>query len=74
MGIPPKDIRDAMTLVRDIRIRAIQLGLDPRAIRIAVLFAEKCDREHAEKKLHPVAMAALESIAEELYQLARGRP
>ena len=74
MGIRDGDIKKAMLLVRELRIKAIQRGLDPRATRIAILFAEKCDREWAAKSLHPTAMVALDSIAEELYQLARRRP
>ena len=74
MGIRDSDIKRAMLLVRDLRIKAIRRGIDPRATRIAILFAEKCDREWAATKLHPTAMVALDSIAEELYQLARRRP
>ena len=73
MGIRDSAIKKAMLLVRDIRIKAVRRGLDPRAVRIAILFAEKCDREWAAQKLHPTAMVALETIAEELYQLARRR-
>ena len=71
MGISDSALKRAMLLVRDLRIKAVQRGIDPRAVRIALLFAEKCDREWAAKKLHPTAMVALDTIAEELYQLAR---
>ena len=72
MGISDSALKRAMLLVRDLRIKAVQRGIDPRATRIALLFAEKCDREWAAQKLHPTAMVALETIAEEFYQLARG--
>ena len=74
MGISDSALKRAMLLVRDLRIKAIRRGIDPRAVRIAILFAEKCDREWAAQKLHPTAMVALDTIAEELYQLARRRP
>ena len=73
LGIPESDLKKALLLLRDVRIRGLQENLDPRAIRIAILFTEKCDREWAQEKLHPVAIAAMDSIAEELYQLARRR-
>ena len=73
LGIPEKDLKKALLLLRNLRIQALNEDLDPRAIRIALLFTEKCDREWAAEKLHPVAIAAMDSIAEELYQLARQR-
>ena len=71
LGIPEADLKRALILTRELRIQAIREGLDPRAIRIALLFIERCDRHFAVQKLHPVAIAALESIAKDLYELAR---
>lgn len=68
-----KDLKEALLMVQDFQVEAVRRGLDPRATRIALLFAVKCDAENAEKKLHPVGLAALESIAEELYQMSRRR-
>ena len=71
LGIPEADLKRALILTRDLRVQAIREDLDPRATRIALLFAERCDRECAAEKLHPVMFAALESIAKDLYELAR---
>ena len=73
LGISKTDLKKALLLLRNVRIQALKENVDPRAIRIAILFTEKCDREWATEKLHPVAIAAMDSIAEELYQLARRR-
>ena len=72
LGIPEADVRRAMIAYRDLRVAAMQTGIDPRAQRIALLVTEKCDREYAEKTLHPVTMAALEAIAEDLFKVAKG--
>ena len=71
MGILDDHLKRAMVLVRALRIQAIKDDLDPRATRIALLFAVKCDAHHAERTMHPVAFAALETIAEELYQMVK---
>ena len=68
-----KDLKEALLLIQDLQIKAVRRGLDPRATRIALLFAIKCDTQNAEKKLHPLGLTALDSIAEELYQLTRRR-
>ena len=73
LGISGKDLKEALLLIQDFQVKAVRGGLDPRATRIALLFAIKCDTEHAEKKLHPVGLTALESVAEELFQLTRRR-
>ena len=72
LGIPEADVRQALLLGRNFRIQSLKMNLDPRATRIALLVTEKCDREHAAKKLHPIAMAALEAIAEDLFKVAKG--
>ena len=68
LGISDKDLKRALILVRDLRIRAIREGLDPRATRIAIIFALKCDTHLAGRKLRPRELALLEAIAEELFQ------
>lgn len=67
LRIPQAHVSRALLMVRNLRIQAIREGLDPRAMRIAILFAELSDRHFCSQKLHPVAMAALEQIARDYF-------
>ena len=67
LGIPKKDLNAALLLVRNLRIQAIKRGLDPRATRIALIYAEITDRYHAEKRLSPKTLIRLSGIAVDLF-------
>jgi hypothetical protein len=67
LGIPERDLTLAMTLIRDFRIRAIKNGLDSRATRIAILFADLSDEYFAKQRLSENDLAKLEEIARELF-------
>lgn len=73
LGISDTDLRKALLLARDFRILAINMGLDPRATRIAILYLEKCDRHFMTKKLQPQVARALEEIAEQFFQKIKER-
>lgn len=47
LGIPEADVKKALLLVRDLRLSAIADSIDPRAMRFAILFAEKVDTAEA---------------------------
>jgi len=70
LGIPERDLTLAMTLIRDFRIRAIRAGIDPRATRIAIIFANLSDYHFARPRLSPRELAKLEEIARDLYTQA----
>jgi len=72
LGIPERDLTLAMTLIRDFRIRAIKAGLDPRATRIAIIFANLSDYHFAKQRLSPEELAKLEEIARDLYAQVSG--
>ena len=74
LGIPEKDLKRALMLTRHLRATAYADNLDPRAIRIALLFILKCDTEFAATVLKPDVLKRLEEIAEDLYKLAGRRP
>ena len=71
LGICPMDLKTAMILVRDMRIKAIEANIDPKATRIALLFAELTDRHFCQQKLHPTEMTQLHIIARTLFNLAK---
>ena len=67
LGIPESDLIRALTLVRNLRAQAINEGLDPRATRIALIYANKCDRHFAAKRLTPQDLVKLEGIAHSFF-------
>jgi len=69
LGIPESHLTRALILVRNLRAQGLLEGIDPRALRIAILYLEKTDRYFCTKKLQPREMRALEDIAEEFFQL-----
>ena len=71
LDICPMDLRQALILVRDLRVTAIEMGLGPKAVRIALLFAELADRHFSQQKLHPTEMTQLHHIARTLFIQAR---
>jgi len=73
LGIPETDLTKAMILVRNLRVQAINLGLDRRATRIALIFANLVDYHFARKQLSLEELAKLEEIAGDLYSEARRR-
>ena len=68
LGIPEKHLIRALTLVRNLRIQAIGEQLDPRATRIALIYAERVDRYFAQQQLTPDEMTRVHGIALELFQ------
>ncbi|GAI94368.1 unnamed protein product [marine sediment metagenome] len=72
LGICPLDLKEAIIWIRDFRIQVVKAGVDPKATRIALLFAEIADREFAEKTLTAAEMKELQQIAQGLYELVKG--
>ena len=70
LGICPLDLNQALTLVRNLRVAVIEMGLDPKATRIALLFAELVDRHFSQQKLHPTEMTQIHDIARVLFTQA----
>jgi len=71
LGIPEKDLARALTLVRNLRAEAINLGLDPRATRIALIYANLVDYHFARQHLSLEDLAKLEEIAGDFYKEAQ---
>ena len=69
LRIPEAHVTRALLLIRNFRIQTIKEELDPRATRIAILFAEMSDTHFCTRKLHPVTMAALEQIARDYFNM-----
>lgn len=67
LGIPEEDLYYALKLVRELRTRAIMGKVDPRATRIALIYANLVDRHEARKKLSTEEMNRLSEIAVELF-------
>lgn len=68
LGISNADIKSAIFLIRDLRQKALAQGLNPRAIRIAILYLERTDKHAAEKKISFKEMNKLRQIANRLYE------
>ena len=45
-----EDLKKALVLVKDLRVKALALHLDPRAVRIALKFALMLDDYYSPKK------------------------
>ena len=73
LGIQDRDLKRALLLFRHLRATAYSDHLDPRAIRIALLFTLKCDTQFAEEKLTPEQLQQLNEIADDLFKTAGGR-
>jgi len=73
LGISQADLKSAIFLIRDLRHKAHQQGLNPRATRIAILYLERVDKGHAEAKLSFKEMNKLREIANRLYEETRQR-
>ena len=71
IGIPKRDLKRALVLVRNLRITAVHEDLDSRAVRVALLFALKCDTHFCNQRLNQSDMKVLEEIAESYYQMVK---
>jgi len=71
LGIPEKDLARAMILIRELRIKAIKMNLDPRATRIALIYGNLADHYFAQRRLGPEDLATLEEIAKGLLTYAK---
>lgn len=71
LGIPGEDLRQALILVRELRLNVLELNLDPRATRIALIFADMSDYYMAKNKLSVKELSALREIANDLFHGAR---
>jgi len=71
LGISTTDLKKALLMIRDFRIQAVTSGIDPRAVRIALLFAEISDRHFAQQKLTGQEMEELHRIAKDLFNHAK---
>ena len=71
IGIPKKDLKRALILVRNLRITAVHEDLDARAVRVALLFALKCDTHCCKQRLSESDMKVLEEIAETYFQMVK---
>lgn len=68
LGITQGDLKSALFLARDLRAKAHQQGLNPRATSIAILYLEKVDRHVSAKHLTIKEMRQLEDVASILYE------
>jgi len=64
------EIKRALLLVRSLRLKALEQGIDPRATRIALAFANLVDRYFARTKLTEQEVNALEDYAMTLFMKA----
>ena len=62
LGISKADVTRALGLVKDLRTRAVMESLDPRAVRIALVFADAADFHVARKRLDLETLTELEAI------------
>lgn len=74
MGIPDAHMKRALILVRDLRIEAIEERLDPRAVRIALIYALMTDNYASSKVLSMQQERELRRAAEEFFKIARPQP
>jgi len=61
------EVKRALLLVRSLRLKALEQGIDPRAIRIALAYANLVDRYFARTKLTEQEVDALEDYAMTLF-------
>ena len=74
LGIPELHLTAALLLVRNLRVNAIKEGLDPRATRIAIIYADMVDAYFANQKLNMPDMARLSEIAKDFFdETKKGR-
>jgi len=63
-----EDLKKALVLVKELRIKALALHLDPRAVRIALKFALMLDDYYSAREISPEEDEQLTRIAEDLFQ------
>jgi len=68
LGIHPQYIFRALQLVRDQRVQVINEGIDSRAYRIALIYANKVDFYFARKNISEKELVALEEIADDYFR------
>lgn len=73
LGIPDRDLKRALQLVRYLRASALAENLDPRATSIAISFAYRVDQYLGGKRVGPRAMIQLDQIAVELFNQGKRR-
>lgn len=73
LGIPDADLKRVLILVRNLRIQVIKEGLDPRATRIALIYANMADLHFAKKRLTEGELRVLADIAREFFDQVRRR-
>ena len=73
LGIPEENLKQALVLIREFRIDALRLKLDPRATRIALIFGDLCDYHFAKDKLSTKDLTLLREIANDLFMGTRRR-
>jgi len=71
LGISTTDLKKALLMIRDFRIQTLKSGIDPKATRIALLFAELSDCHFAQQKLTNREMKELKQIAKDLFNHAK---
>ena len=73
LGIPEKDLKKALVLIRDFSEAVIRHNLDPRAVRIALIFGDQCDYYWASQRLDFKQLSILREIASDLFMGTRRR-
>lgn len=63
-----EDLRRAMLLAKAFRLNAVAQNLDPKAVRVAIIFLNLTDDHFAAKKLGVKTMLELEEMAQKLAQ------
>lgn len=67
LGIRERDLQRALALFRNLRASAAADKVDPRAVRIALIFGLMADSKYARRKISPKENSELWLVAAELY-------
>jgi len=69
--IPERDVREALRLVRELRLKSVYKSLHPVAVRIALKFALAVDDEFAKQRLTSEQEAAIDKMVKDLRKLTK---
>jgi len=68
LGISYEDLRKALIYIRGFRAECVLSNLDPRAVRIAILFCERVDRDLAKRRISAAVECEILKISSALAQ------
>jgi len=67
--VPERDVKEALKLVRDLRLKSIYKSIHPVAMRIALKFALMVDDEIAKQRLTAEQEEAIDKMVKDLRKL-----